>query len=221
MEVSFWIAFSAGLLSFFSPCVLPLIPSYITLLVGDYAESARKKAVIIPALVFIASFTLVFVVLGLSASLLGQFLLSHLNILKKLSGIAIIILGLHLSGILKLKFLYSEKRMDIKTSNKFLRPLIMGVALALAWTPCIGPILSSILVYAASQATIQAGILLVLYSAGFAIPFIITALFMDMILPYLKKLNPYLPVIQKAAGVLLIILGILIFTNYFQVLIYY
>ncbi len=227
MEVSIFIAFSAGLLSFLSPCVLPLIPSYISLLMGDYAEDTKKdgkvinkKNILIPALIFVLGFTSVFILLGLSASFLGQFLLKNLNILQKVSGIAVIILGLHLSGLIKFDFLYREKNLNIKKSNnKFLRPLIMGFALALAWTPCIGPILSSILIYAGtSQTVLQGGILLTFYSIGFALPFILTALFLDWILPRFKKLNPYLSLIQKIAGVLLIILGLLIFTNYFQVL---
>lgn len=219
MEISVFIAFGAGLLSFLSPCVLPLIPSYLSLLMGDYAEESGKKNIIIPALIFILGFTSIFIFLGLSASYLGQFLLKNLNILKKISGAAIILLGLHLSGIIKFKFLYQEKKMEIKNSNKYLRPLIMGLALALAWTPCIGPILSSILIYAGtSQTTLQGGILLAFYSLGFALPFMLTAIFLDWFLPKFKKINPYLPIIQKAAGILLIILGILIFTNYFQIL---
>lgn len=222
MEISIFIAFGAGLLSFLSPCVLPLIPSYISLLIGDYAENIKRKNIIIPALIFILGFTVIFILLGLSASLIGQFLLKNLNILKKLSGLAVIILGLHLSGIINFKFLYREKKLDISSSNKLIRPLILGFALALAWTPCIGPILSSILIYAGtSQTILQGGILLAFYSMGFALPFIVTALFLEWILPRFKKINPYLPLIQKIVGILLIILGILIFTNYFQILNFY
>lgn len=219
-NISIFIAFGAGLLSFLSPCVLPLIPSYLTLLIGDFAEEKGKKDVIIPALIFIFGFSIIFITLGLSASYLGQLLLSNLVILRKASGILVIILGLHLTEIIKIKALYQERGFHFgQNLNKYLRSLVMGFALALAWTPCIGPILSSILIYASTSQTIwQGGLLLAFYSLGFAIPFFITAIFINWILPKFKKINPYLPTIQKITGLLLIVLGILIYTNYIQVL---
>lgn len=216
-DISILIAFGGGLLSFLSPCVLPLIPSYLSLLMGDYAEEKGKINLVFSSLIFILGFSLVFIVLGLSASFIGQLLLKNLDILRKISGIAVTILGLHLSGIIKITFLYQEKGLKLKSKNKYLRPLIMGLALAFAWTPCIGPILSSILIYAGTQEGLfQGGILLAFYSLGLAIPFFLTALFLEQFLPRFKKLNPYLPFLQKVAGLLLIILGILIFTNNFQ-----
>lgn len=218
-NISILIAFGGGLLSFLSPCVLPLIPSYISLLIGDYAKEGGKIRLIIPSLIFITGFSTVFILLGLSASFIGQFLLKNIGILNKISGLLILILGLHLSGLIKFDFLYREKGFELKNNNRYLRPLIMGFALAFAWTPCVGPILSSILIYAGTQQTlIQGGILLAFYSMGFALPFLLTAFFLDWVLPKLKKVNYYLPILQKAAGVLLIILGILIFMNYFQLL---
>ncbi|MFW5972302.1 MAG: cytochrome c biogenesis CcdA family protein [Bacillota bacterium] len=221
-DISILVAFSAGLFSFLSPCVLPLIPSYLSLLMGEFAKqdtAQDKKQIIIPAIIFIFGFTSVFIILGLSASYLGQVILKNLNLLQKISGVVVIILGLHLTGILKFKFLYREKGLNkFKAGNKYLRALIMGFSLALAWTPCIGPILSSILIYASTSDTIfQGGILLLFYSIGFAIPFLLTAVFLEWTLPKLKKINPYLPIIQKISGVFLIVLGILIYTNNLQI----
>ena len=216
-DISIYIAFSAGLLSFFSPCVLPLIPSYITFLIGDYSKQKeyKKAEVIIPALIFVLGFTSVFILLGLSASYLGRILLKNQSIFRKVGGVFVIILGLHLSGIFKIKALYRQQNFEIPQNiNKYLRSLIMGVALAFAWTPCVGPILSSILVYAGtSQSILKGGFLLSSYSLGFAIPFLIVALFINWFLPKLKKINPYLPIIEKVTGILIIIIGILIYTN--------
>lgn len=214
-DVSILIAFAGGLLSFFSPCVLPLIPSYLSMLLGDFTKEKGKTNLIFSSLIFIAGFSLVFIALGLSATLLGQFLLRNLNALKRVSGLAVFMLGLHLSGLIKIDFLYQEKGLKLKSRNRFLRPLVMGLALAFAWTPCISPILSSILIYAGTQERLfQGGLLLAFYSLGFALPFFLATLFLDQFLPRLKKINRYLPLLQKLAGLLLIILGLLIFTNY-------
>jgi|AntRauTorckE6833_2_1112554.scaffolds.fasta_scaffold00332_3 cytochrome c-type biogenesis protein len=216
-DLSFVIAFSAGLLSFLSPCVLPLIPSYIAFLLGDYSDQKKKDKnySIIPALLFILGFTIVFVLLGLSATFLGKFLIRNQAILRKISGIIIIIFGLHISGIIKLKWLYYEKKLSIKPkSNKYLQSLILGFGIALAWTPCIGPILSSILILAGNSQNIYAGaLLLFVYALGFALPFLITALAAKKILPAIKKMNKYLNYINIVSGIVIIILGILIFTN--------
>ncbi|MCG8516000.1 MAG: cytochrome c biogenesis CcdA family protein [Halanaerobiales bacterium] len=216
---SILIAFGAGLLSTFSPCVFPLIPSYLSILLGDFAEQKGKRPLIIPALIFVAGFSTIFIILGMSASYLGQLLLGNLVILRKISGIVVIILGVHLIGLIKIPALYREKKMEInQEKNKYLRPLLMGFALALAWTPCIGPILSSILIFAGNSGTIVRGaVLLTAYSAGFALPFLVIAFFFNRILPGFKKIKPYLATVQTITGVLIIILGILIFTNYIQV----
>ena len=216
-NISILIAFSAGTLSFFSPCVLPLIPSYITFLIGDYSKQKKYKKgeLIIPALFFILGFTSIFTLLGLSASYLGKILLQNQSIFRKAGGIFVIILGLHVSGIFKIKSLYRQKKFDIpKNINKFLRSFIMGIALAFAWTPCVGPILSSILIYAGSSQSMMTGALLLLfYSFGFALPFLGVALFMNWFLPKFKKINPYLPLLEKITGILIIIIGILVYTN--------
>ncbi len=216
-DLSFAIAFSAGLLSFLSPCVLPLIPSYLAFLLGDYSDQKKedKSYSIVPALIFIAGFTVIFILLGLSATFLGRFLMRNQAVLRKISGVVIIIFGLHISGIIKLKWLYYEKKLNItKRSNKYVQSFILGVGIALAWTPCIGPILSSILILAGnSQNLMTGGFLLFIYSFGFALPFLITALAAKKILPAIKKMNRYLNYINMVSGALIIILGILIFTN--------
>ena len=233
-DISIFIAFSAGLLSFFSPCVLPLIPSYITFLVGDYSKQEEtqegsevsgedskspniynRAEILVPALIFILGFSFVFISLGLSASFLGKVFLKNQALLRKIGGILVIILGLHVSGVFKIKALYQQKGFELPEGlNKYLRSLIMGIALAFAWTPCVGPILSSILVYAGtSQKVLQGGFLLAFYSLGFAIPFLLVALFINWFLPRFKKLNPYLPIIEKITGILIIIIGILVYTN--------
>ncbi len=221
-DISFLIAFSAGILSFFSPCVLPLIPSYLTFLLGDYAKQQKIKNSysIIPPLLFIAGFTLVFIGMGISASILGKILIKNQDILRKISGILIIILGIHLTGFLKINWLYQEKSFKISQNlNKYLSSLIMGIGLAFAWSPCIGPILASILIYAGNSQSIFKGILLLsLYSLGFAIPFFLVALSINWLLPQFKKLNPYLPLLNKITGILIIILGILIYTNQLGIL---
>ncbi len=216
-DLSLLIAFSAGLLSFLSPCVLPLIPSYLAFLLGDYTDQKKKDKnySILPALIFILGFTLIFILLGLSATFIGKFLLKNQVILRKISGVIIIIFGLHISGIIKLKWLYYEKKLSItRKSNKYLQSFILGLGIALAWTPCIGPILSSILIVASnSQNLLAGGFLLLIYSAGFALPFLVTALAAKKILPAIKKMNKYLNYINIASGILIIILGILVFTN--------
>jgi cytochrome c-type biogenesis protein len=217
-DISIFIAFSAGILSFFSPCVLPLIPSYITFLVGDYTkqdESYNRFQLVGPAVIFIIGFSFVFIALGLSASFLGKIFLKNQNLMRKIGGILVVILGLHVSGVFKIKALYRQKGFEMpKDLNKYLRALVMGIALAFAWTPCIGPILSSILVYASTnQNILQGGLLLAVYSMGFAIPFLLVAFFMNWFLPHLKKINPYLPIVEKITGVLIIIIGILVYTN--------
>lgn len=210
-NISIFIAFGAGLVSFFSPCILPLIPSYLTLLLGNYAEQGNKKNSILPALLFIIGFTITFIILGLSASLLSKLLLKNLNFFRKLSGIIVLILGIHLTGIINIRFLQQNKDLQIPSeTNRYLRGLVMGFALAFAWTPCIGPILSSILIYAGTGETVmQGGVLLAFYAGGLALPFLLAAVFINRLLPHFKKIN--LLIIQKVSGSLIIILGILIF----------
>ena len=216
-------ALSAGLLSFFSPCILPLIPTYLSYLIGDYAKAKQKKrnlSLVIRSLSFIAGFTVIFILLGLSATFLGKFLIRNQRLLMQIGGILIIIFGLHLTGIFEISYFYREKKFNLPDSLRGnLKAFIMGVILAVGWTPCIGPILSSILIAASTRANIvEGGVLLFFYALGLAVPFFITALFMDYLLPKFKKFNKYLPVVNKITGTLLIIFGLLMLTGYLEVI---
>ncbi|HSN58414.1 MAG TPA: cytochrome c biogenesis protein CcdA [Clostridiaceae bacterium] len=218
-KISLFMAFSAGLLSFLSPCVLPLVPAYVgyltgTGLTGD-GENRSGLKVIYKALGFIACFSIVFVILGASISALGSFFAGNLSLLRKIGGVFIIIMGLHISGLIKIKALYGEKRaLQAVMAGKSAGPVLMGMAFAAGWTPCIGPILSSILIYAGSRGTVGEGVLLLCaYSLGFAVPFLLTSLAIDRFLVYFRKLSKYIPAVSLASGLLLIVMGILVFTN--------
>lgn len=218
-NISFILAFSAGLLSFLSPCVLPLIPAYISYLTGsavsDINAGRDKLNHLYKSIGFIIGFSLVFIALGASVSTVGKLFNSNLSLLRKAGGIIIIILGLHMTGLFKIRMLYSEKRLlPFGESPKSISSIFVGMAFAAGWTPCIGPILSSILIYAGSMATIGKGIfLLVMYSLGFAIPFLFTAIAIGSFSNYFKKLSKYLPVISVISGILMIAMGVLVFTN--------
>jgi len=222
-DINFWVAAGAGLLSFFSPCILPLLPTYLSYLIGDYAKAKEKKkelSIVITALSFIAGFTLIFIILGLSATFLGKFLIRNQQIIRQIGGLIIIIFGIHLTGLIEISYFYREKKFDLPASfTGNLRAFAMGTILALGWTPCIGPILSSILIAASTKSSIsQGGFLLFWYAIGLAVPFFLTAVFMDYFLPRFKKLNRYLPVINKVTGILLIIFGILLITGYIDII---
>lgn len=211
--VSFFLAFTAGVLSFLSPCFLPLVPAYLTYLSG----SSEGKVSLVRTLAFIAGFSLVFISLGASASLLGQLLLQYQLILRKISGIIIIFFGLHLLEIIPLKWLYQEKRyLEPRPRPGWLGAFLLGVALSFGWTPCIGPVLSSILLLAGTAPTMFLGIILLgVYSLGLAVPFILAAVSWQFFLELLPKGRKYFPFFNKLSGVLLIILGVMVFSNYF------
>ena len=173
--IELFIAFGAGLISFLSPCVLPLIPGYISYISGSSLnELIEKKNVnLIPIILFTVGFSIVFIVFGAASTFLGQVLLQNSYELRIVAGLVIIILSLHIIGIINLKFLNYEKRIETKTNNYFFSPILIGMAFAFGWTPCIGPILGSILVLAATEESIHKGILLLFsYSLGLALPFI-------------------------------------------------
>jgi cytochrome c-type biogenesis protein len=213
------LAFSAGLLSFLSPCVLPLIPAYLSYIAGSsVSEINTNKAkinLLIKSVFFIIGFSIVFIILGVSVSFLSKLLTANLKLVKQVGGILIIIFGLHMTGIFKIKILYSEKRiLPSGNTKKNISSILLGMAFAAGWTPCIGPILSSILIYAGSMGTIKKGVsLLVVYSLGLAVPFLLSALLIGNLTSYLKKFSKYLPVVSVVSGILMIIMGILVFTN--------
>lgn len=224
--MNYILAFSAGLLSFLSPCVLPLIPAYISYIVGssvaDIRSSKGRINALMKTLFFVSGFSIVFILLGISVSSLSQLLSQHLKVVQQFGGVLIIVFGLHMTGVIKLKFLYAEKRFQIggtSTSGKSLGALLLGMAFAIGWTPCIGPILSSILIYAGSMETVGTGaLLLTLYALGLAVPFLVSSLLIENLSVYLRKLTRYLPVISIVSGVIVIIMGVLVFTNRLEVL---
>ncbi len=213
----------AGILTFISPCILPLIPVYITLVTGLSVEELDNRknllSVLLSAVCFVLGFTTVFVFLGLSVTIIGQFFLNNIDILRIVGGIIIIIFGLHLLGIFKIKILYKQFGwMDkIKRTSNYFTIYLIGCAFAFSWTPCVDPILASILIMAATQGTIAKGtFLLLIYSLGLAIPFILTALFVSKFLTLFNSLKKYYKVIEIVSGTLLILMGILVISGGFN-----
>ena len=212
-------AFGAGIFSFLSPCVLPLVPSYLALVTGmsleDLQEGVNRKATFIHSLLFVLGFSAIFIVMGASASFLGQFFRQYELWIARIGGVIIIIFGLHLSGVFKLAPLMREKRIHVNdTPAGYLGTIGVGMAFAAGWTPCLGPILGAILTYGMSQDTMWAGVgLLTAYSAGLAIPFLAASLALDSFLQGFKRFRRWIPVVEKASGVMLIGLGVLLLTG--------
>ena len=218
------IAFGAGLISFLSPCVLPLIPGYISYISGQSLQEILNKKEInfFPLVLFCLGFSTVFVILGASASFLGQTLLQNSEILRIVAGIVIIIFSLQLIGIINIPYLNFEKRFDAKESRNILFPYVIGVAFGFGWTPCIGPILGSILALASIEETLsRAVILLILYSLGLAIPFVLSGYLIQKFLLFSKNFRKNINLISKIGGIILLITGILILTNQLQAIGFY
>lgn len=226
--VDIWAAFGAGILSFISPCVLPIIPSYMFFISGTSAgalasdaEGERQRTqtqILLSSVCFILGFSLVFVLLGATATTIGQALKSYQDLLRQIGGVVIIVLGLHMMGAIQIKGLLYEKRMHFKARPPgYLGALLIGISFALGWTPCIGPILGGILGIASTKASVGEGIrLLGMYSLGLAIPFFITALLMDKAFVHFRKLQKHMRTVSIVSGVFLILVGVLIFTNLLQ-----
>ena len=225
MFIKSYIAFGAGFISFLSPCVLPLIPGYISYLsgesLGDIVE--KQKKVILKTVLFSLGFSLVFISFGATASLIGNILLENSNTLRIIAGIIIIIFSLQLIGILNLNFLNQEKRFQTKNySNNLFFPVLVGAAFGFGWTPCIGPVLGSILTLAAVESSIGKGILLLsFYSLGLAIPFILSGYGISKFLAFSKNFRKNIKIVSVTGGVILLITGILILTNKLQTLGYF
>jgi cytochrome c-type biogenesis protein len=219
-----FIAFGAGLISFLSPCVLPLIPGYISFISGASLNEllAKKKINLIPLILFTLGFSFVFIIFGATASYLGQVLLQNSQTLRVIAGLVIIIFSLQLIGIINISFLNFEKKIYTKKNNDIWFSFIVGMAFGFGWTPCIGPILGSILALAATEETIfKAIILLSFYSLGLAIPFILSGYLMQRFLMFSKNFRKNINLVSKIGGIILLITGILILTNQLQVLGYY
>ena len=219
-------AFVAGLLSFLSPCVLPLVPGYISLISGTGVEELRigdqrlLRSVLFHSAMFILGFSIVFISLGAVATSVGQLLGQYHRFFVYLAGIVIIVFGLHLTGIFKIKALYADKRIhSTSTRSTAIGAFVVGFAFAFGWTPCIGPILATILTFAAEQDTVAKGILLLaIYSAGLAVPFLLTSLGIDRFLGFYGRFRRHLHTVEVASGVLLIVIGALVLTRHFTVL---
>ena len=218
------VAFGAGLISFLSPCVLPLIPGYISYISGSSLNDLieKKKINLIPIILFTLGFSLVFIVFGAASTFLGQVLLQNSYELRIAAGLLIVIFSLHIIGIMNLKFLNYEKRIQTNTNTNFYSPILIGMAFAFGWTPCIGPILGSILVLAATEESINKGILLLIsYSLGLALPFILSGYLIQKFLIFSKNFKKNINIVSKLGGFILLITGILILTNQLQALGFY
>ena len=221
------VAFSAGIFSFLSPCVLPLFPSYLCFITGmslDHLTTnlsvAGRWRTIAHSLAFIVGFSLVFLGLGASFSAAGQLLLDYREWIRRIGGALIVIFGLYIAGVIRIGWLGRTRQLQVQTKPAgYLGSLIVGVTFAIGWTPCVGPILGSILSLAGTAETVQRGMgLLTAYSAGLALPFFLSSLALGRFLRFFERYAPLVRVVERVAGVILIAVGILVFTNYFVVL---
>jgi cytochrome c-type biogenesis protein len=223
-QITLVAAFVAGVLSFISPCVLPLVPGYLSFVSGVTLDQMRGDGVAAPSsrsrvflasLAFVIGFSLVFIVLGASASALGQLLMTRLSLLGRIAGIVIILFGLHTMGLLRIRWLYAEKRVQAgRKPAGVLGALLVGIAFAFGWTPCIGPILAAILAVAAAEETIGRGVrLLAVYSLGLGVPFLVTSLAVNQFFAAFARIRRYYHAIEVMSGALLVVIGVLIFTN--------
>ena len=222
MILNLLVAFSAGFISFLSPCVLPLIPGYISYISGRALDDIIKdnKSVLLKTIFFSIGFSIVFISFGITASFIGKLLISYSNQLRIIAGIIIILFSLQFIGLINLKILNSETRFFTKNYNdNLIFPIIVGAAFGFGWTPCIGPVLGSILALAAIEENIKKGILLLsFYSLGLAIPFIISGILIDKFLFFSKSFRKYISTITKVGGAILLLTGIAILTGQLQVL---
>ena len=222
-HISIFVAFSAGFLSFVSPCVLPLVPSFVTYITGLTFEditSAKEKTrvryiTITNSLSFIGGFSLIFILFGASATFIGEIFLAYQCIIQKICGILIVLFGLYIMGIIKLNFLSSEKKFHIENKPAgFIGSFLVGMAFAAGWTPCVGPILGSILLYASTTGSVAKGMgLLAVYSLGLGLPFFISALAINTFIATFKVITRYMRWINLLSGAFLILVGIMIFTD--------
>lgn len=227
-QPNLWIAFAAGVVSFLSPCILPLVPGYISFMSGlsleDLSRGANRQEILkragLGSVFFVLGFSLVFTVLGASASAVGRLLSDHISVISKIAGVVIILFGLHTIGLLKIKWLYYEKRFEAgKIPAGFFGAFLMGLAFAFGWTPCIGPILSGILALAAVEGSALKGTgLLFAYSMGIGIPFIITGFATGRFLEFFRLYKRYIRWGEIAAGLILVFVGVLIFTQKLTIL---
>ncbi|HSL71354.1 MAG TPA: cytochrome c biogenesis protein CcdA, partial [Longimicrobiales bacterium] len=223
-SVTFAVAFVAGVLSFLSPCVLPLVPSYLGFVTGmtldDLRGGTSRWAILVPALAFTAGFSLVFLIMGATATLLGQMLLRYQDWISRIGGVLIILFGLHLLGVLRIMPFLRERRMQLESKPAGLIGAgVAGIVFGAGWTPCIGPVLAALLTYTSTRANLATGMmLLTFYSLGLAVPFLAAALATGSFLNTSKRMRRWLPVVEKTSGVILLIAGVLLVSGSFTVL---
>jgi len=221
------VAFSAGLFSFLSPCVLPLFPSYVSFITGmsvadltsDLGPAARRR-VLLHAAAFVVGFSVVFVALGASFSAAGQLLLDYRDWIRRAGGLLIVVFGLYIAGLLRIGVLGRTAQWQVREKPAgYLGSLAVGVTFAIGWTPCVGPILGAILTLAGTEETVTRGVgLLVAYSAGLGVPFLLAAVALGPFLRLFRSYRPFIAIVERGAGVLLVLVGVLVLTNYYVVL---
>jgi cytochrome c-type biogenesis protein len=217
------IAFLAGLVSFVSPCVLPLVPAYLSLLTGESLEdlkaetrAAARLQAVAHAVAFVAGFSLIFIGLGLSASAIGGALDANRVLIAQVGGVLVVILGLHMMGMIRIPWLMMDARFHLQHERRTLwTSALVGMAFAAGWSPCIGPILAGILAIASQQHSGQAALLLAFYCLGLAVPFLLTALAIGMVLPLLNRIKRWLPAVEFASGAFLVVVGLVLVNNAF------
>ncbi len=222
-HITVGIAFLAGLVSFVSPCVLPLVPAYLSLLTGESLEDLKVEAAararaqtLVHALAFVAGFSAIFIGLGLTASAVGSVLVTHRALIAQIGGVLVVILGLHMMGMIRIPFLMMDKRMHVRYERRtFWTSALVGMAFAAGWSPCIGPILAGILAIASQQRNGEAALLLAFYSLGLALPFLITAAAIGVVLPALNRIKRFIPAIEFASGAFLIVVGLVLVNDAF------
>jgi cytochrome c-type biogenesis protein len=219
-------AFVAGLVSFLSPCVLPLVPGYLSLISGAGVEELQSqetrlfRKVMLNSVAFIMGFSVVFITLGAISTEVGQLLARYKSILSQVAGVVIILFGLHLTGVFRINALYADKRLhSVKGSSTVFGAFVIGFAFAFGWTPCVGPILAVILGFAAEQDSVAKGILLLtIYSLGLAVPFLLTSLLMERFLKFYSRFRTHMHALEVASGTLLVVLGVLLVIGRFTML---
>jgi len=222
-NVSAFAAFSAGLISFLSPCVLPLVPGYISMISGFSLDQLKTKEndtslfriVLLNSIMFIVGFSITFILLGASASWIGQLLAARMSLLRQLAGLVLIVFGIHLTGLFKINFLYRDKRFhNVEKPRGLLGALVLGLAFAFGWTPCIGPILAGILTIAGTKENVTEGMfLLAVYSAGLGIPFLLTSVALNRFLSFYGRFKKHFHVVEVVSGALVIAIGVLMMTG--------